>query len=153
MTATNHALTGAAIVVLVRDPVLSVALALLSHFVLDALPHFGIHEDDVLKRNKSKLFRRVVATDVIIFTLLLVSLPFAIHSVPWWLLELGMIAALVPDIVWVYRFARETKANVVIDKNWLTHFHQFIQRIEKPWGLAIELCWAVAAGVIIAMTA
>ena len=42
MTATNHALTGATIATLVRQPYLAIPLAFLSHFFCDALPHFDI---------------------------------------------------------------------------------------------------------------
>jgi hypothetical protein len=41
MTATNHAITGAIIAVVIDKPVIALPLALLSHFAQDALPHFG----------------------------------------------------------------------------------------------------------------
>ena len=41
MTATNHVVTGIAIVALVPNPAISLPLAFLAHFALDALPHFG----------------------------------------------------------------------------------------------------------------
>jgi hypothetical protein len=40
MTLTNHLLTGAAIAKLLPSPV-AIPIAFASHFVLDALPHFG----------------------------------------------------------------------------------------------------------------
>ena len=42
MTTTAHALTGAAIAVVIKKPKLAIPLAFLSHFACDALPHFGI---------------------------------------------------------------------------------------------------------------
>jgi len=41
MTATNHALTGAAIGLLVGEPLIAVPAAIASHFICDALPHYG----------------------------------------------------------------------------------------------------------------
>ena len=45
MTATNHALTGAIIGFTVVAP-LAFLVAILSHFVLDAIPHFGANVPD-----------------------------------------------------------------------------------------------------------
>ena len=43
MTATNHALTGAAIATLGKaTPICAIPLAFASHFVCDSLPHFGL---------------------------------------------------------------------------------------------------------------
>ena len=41
MTATNHALTGAIIGLVIGEPVLAIALAFASHFICDALPPVG----------------------------------------------------------------------------------------------------------------
>ena len=53
MTATNHALTGAAIGFIVGVPAIAIPLALISHFVLDAIPHFrsGIEGEKFMKAN------------------------------------------------------------------------------------------------------
>ncbi len=41
MTGFNHAVTGALIAGAVGNPFLAIPLAFASHFVLDAIPHFG----------------------------------------------------------------------------------------------------------------
>ncbi|MFZ1324307.1 MAG: hypothetical protein WAQ57_04090 [Candidatus Saccharimonadales bacterium] len=41
MHTVNHAAAGAGIALAVRQPLLALPLALASHFVLDALPHYG----------------------------------------------------------------------------------------------------------------
>ena len=41
MTITNHLLAGSLIGLTVAQPALAIALAFASHFVMDALPHFG----------------------------------------------------------------------------------------------------------------
>jgi len=149
MTATNHALTGAVIAVTIKRPELAIPLAFVSHFVLDALPHFGVHEDDVLRRNKSKLFRSVIGIDIVVLVALLILMPLSMHGVPWWVLELAMLAAVAPDLIWVFRFIRETRTKQWRPGSWFARFHQAIQRIEKPWGLAIEGIWALLATVIL----
>ena len=49
MLITNHVLSGAVVGALTRDPVKSFARGFLSHFVLDALPHFGLDEEHLMK--------------------------------------------------------------------------------------------------------
>lgn len=142
MTATNHMLTGAVIAVAIKKPALAVPLAFLSHFMLDALPHFGIYEDDVIRRNKHPLFRGVVMVDALLALLTLIGLPFLVHSLPWWQLELGMLAAYAPDSVWLVRFAREVRSEIWRPGGWFARWHQKIQWSEKPWGLSVEAVWA-----------
>lgn len=143
MTATNHMLTGAVIAVTVRQPALAVPLAFLSHFILDALPHFGIHEDEVLKRNKHPLFRSVVGADILLVVVILIVLPLLVTSVVWWALLLAMLAAYAPDSIWLVRFWREVRTQTWRPGSWYARWHQKIQWSEKPWGLGIEIVWAV----------
>lgn len=56
MLVTNHVLSGAAIGALTREPVPAFFLGVASHFVLDALPHWGKWRDD-------ELFLRVAVAD------------------------------------------------------------------------------------------
>src|SRR5437868_12727087 len=49
MTATSHALVGTVIAAKVGDPLLAIPLALLSHLILDMIPHW-----DVLTTRKEK---------------------------------------------------------------------------------------------------
>ncbi len=46
---TNHVLSGAVVGALTRDPVRAFGRGFLSHFVLDALPHFGLDEEHLMK--------------------------------------------------------------------------------------------------------
>ena len=142
MTATNHAFTGAVVVLAVKQPALAVPLAVLSHFVLDAIPHFGIHEDDVIKRNGHWLFKSVVAVDVTLVLIGLVAIPWLLHAhVNPWLVLIGMLLALAPDAVWIYRFFYEVRTKLAMPHGWFARFHQRIQWSEKPWGIFVEIVW------------
>src|SRR3989344_6628753 len=60
MTATGHAIIGTVIAAKIADPVLAAPLALASHFLADALPHWdtGYHRE---QKSKRKFFIQSVA--------------------------------------------------------------------------------------------
>lgn len=146
MTATNHVLTGAVIATVVASPVIAVPLAFASHFVLDAIPHFGIHEDDTLKRNGHWLFRSVVVTDTVLTIAALALVPIALHNhVNAWAVLAAMFAALLPDLLWIPHFIHEVRHNIARARTTFMIWHQQIQWSETPWGLLVEMMWAAAA--------
>lgn len=154
MTATNHMLTGAVIAAAVQQPWLVVPLAFASHFVLDAFPHFGVEESDTAERNNHPLFRLVLKVDLIILFIALIAVPILLSgSVSWWVLLLGMLAAWIPDVVWLSHFWHDHKGHVRKKPIRLTKFHQKIQWFEKPPGIITEIIWfggAIATLAIIA---
>jgi hypothetical protein len=141
MTASNHMLAGAVIAISIKQPLLVVPIALASHFVLDALPHFGVHKDDPLERNRHPVFKVVLTLDILlaITALLFVLLAFRDPTVPTWLVLAGMLLAWIPDSVWVLRFFREIRHNRTFEhKTRLDKFHALIQR-ESVHGIYLEL--------------
>jgi hypothetical protein len=142
MTATNHAMTGAVIALIVRQPALAIPLAFASHFLLDAIPHFGIYENDVIRRNKHWLFRTVVSVDIPLFIVLLIVIPqLAASKLAWWIVFSSMVAAVLPDVIWVYRFINEVRTKQWKPGGWYPRFHQKIQWFERPTGLIVEIGW------------
>lgn len=153
MTATNHVLTGAVIAAVVGSPAVAIPLAFASHFILDAIPHFGIHEDDTLRRNGHWLFRAVIVTDTILTIAALVIVPLMLrHTVGGWLVLASMLAALIPDLLWIPHFIHEVRHKVAHARNKFMTLHQRIQWSETPAGLLVELLWAAAAIVLMAIT-
>lgn len=139
MTATNHAMTGALIGMYVQNPLLAVVLAVMSHFALDSLPHFGASLE-----TQKKLLIRVWTVD---FVLLWVGLAYLIMldlpSKP--ILALCAIAAMSPDVVWVYRYmwlGRHGR-KVAPSKHFVNKFHTVIQWSQTPRGIIVELFWSV----------
>jgi hypothetical protein len=152
VTATNHVLTGAVIATVVGSPAIAIPVAFASHFVLDAIPHFGIHEDDVLKRNGHWLFRGVIITDTTLTIAALAIVPVVLRSaVSGWFVLAAMVAALIPDLLWIPHFIHEVRHNVVRARNKFMTLHQRIQWSETPWGLLIELLWIAASIVLMAL--
>ena len=147
MTATNHALTGAVIVAAVSNPVIGLPLALLSHFVLDALPHFGAH---TVAQPGKREFSAILMTDGVLLISLLIVLTVAGKSVDlaWWLLPLGGVLGSAPDIMWAKHYRDDIKGDV---KQWgvVRKFHKQIQRWERSWGWVVEVLWFVCFVVIL----
>lgn len=135
MTATNHAIT-AANIALVTKSWWALPIALASHFVLDALPHFG---EPGLEDRHSR-FKLVASIDLLLFigTLLLVLATAGQYL--WLVLACGFLAVL-PDSVWFYRYYLEHKLGCLPPRNKLTHFHALIQWGERSWGWIIEIVW------------
>lgn len=131
-------LTGAVISMAVTQSYLAIPLAIASHFVLDALPHFG--EVGVGKEGYfSRLKRTVIIVDVLIASVVLGWL--LIHS--HWLAAVCAIAAVSPDFVWIYREAVIRLKSSIKPRNAFSRFHERIQLGERPWGLIIEIVFAV----------
>lgn len=49
MLITNHVLSGALLGLAARGPGTAVGMGLVSHFVLDAVPHFGVREEHLMR--------------------------------------------------------------------------------------------------------
>ena len=146
-------LTGAVIAATVQQPWLVVPLAFLSHFVLDVFPHFGVEESDTAARNSHPLFKLVLSIDLIILSLALIIIPITMsgHGVRWWVLLLGMLAAWVPDVVWIDHLYRDLRGHTRKPPHRLTRFHQKIQWFERPPGLITELIWLAGSITVLVL--
>lgn len=145
MTATNHGLFGAAIAIsLQRYPAVAIAVAPFSHFLLDALPHFGLAKADV----RSKQFIRILFADC---TLAVASTLYIAYLFPhiWWLVILCAFLAASPDLMWIYYEYINPKLKKV---HLIPRFHSWIQWSQTPRGIFIETAWFLAmGGLILAM--
>lgn len=148
MTGTNHFLTGAGIGLYIANPVVAIPTAFVSHFVLDALPHFGSPWDEELgRRVKHRLFASVIKVDTII-SLAIISY-FASQQL--WLPLACMFAAMLPDFIWVYKFIFKEQFGKLppAPKSRLSQFHKDIQQYERHWGLTIEGVVAVILSIVV----
>ncbi len=154
MTGLNHATTGALISAAVVNPFLAVPVAFVSHFILDAIPHFGIKmSEDVFERNRQKGVRLAVSAEAVISIIALVALPILIRPrVAWWVTLLTMLSAMFVDLIWIYRGIREELTKKVKSKNWIMNFHLKASHHHSHFvfGIVFELAWFSAAlGVIL----
>lgn len=146
MTLTNHLLTGAALAKFLPLPI-AIPLALASHFVLDAVPHFGFSKDTEWSFRQVKIWRSVLVADICTAVAISIWL-ISSHHVSWFLVGL---VAYAPDIFWIYRFTIEEKFGKLppTKGNRFIQFHRGIQKYERLWGGFVELGYAIGAIALI----
>jgi len=146
VTTTNHLLTGTIIGLVVHQPLVAVALAFASHFVQDAIPHFGYYGKGLGEAFKHKSVYFVEALNIIGIPLL-ISLLLHSHQSFW--VFAAAFAAVSPDFMWVYRYFWFEKKGLTPPTGLLAHFHQKVQWYEKPMGVIIELIWLIGGFILL----
>ena len=143
MTGTTHTLIGATIALALKDPLIVAPAALLSHFIGDALPHFGNHP-------KMIPYNRAFMTYLLLEALLcIVTLGTVIAMSPsnWFVICLGAGFATLPDFLWPF---------VTRSPSWTQPFYSFhknIQWAERPYGWVYEIGYiAIFMWAIITLT-
>lgn len=134
MTGFNHTLGGTILAVIAPAP-FQPLLALLSHFLLDSLPHFGNHDGFKLY---SRNFILLIIFDAVLCS---TALAFSIILFPdkWLLMAACAAAATLPDFLWALR---------PYTFGWMKHFYEFhdgIQWGERPHGWIYELAFTILA--------
>lgn len=146
MTATNHALTGAIIGLVVGQPLLAVPAAVASHFICDALPHFKSNLPDKVML-KTKGFRNYLIVDASLCVLLVAIL--AIFQPQHWLLaSVCAFAATSPDLLWINKYLRIRRGKSW-QRNSFAKFAGGIQWFQRPIGAVVEVAWFIAAIIIL----
>lgn len=149
MTATNHVLAGAVIAAAVHQPAIALPLAFLSHFLLDALPHYGDREDPARALARLKW---VLPVDSAVALAVLLSLVL-LGPLHWQIVVLGGVLGASPDLLQIPRYIRYLRTgNSAPDKDWLSRFHHIIQWGERSWGIFAEIIYAGILLVLLAKT-
>ncbi|HEY5152520.1 MAG TPA: hypothetical protein VII55_00950 [Candidatus Saccharimonadales bacterium] len=146
MTAVNHALTGTLIGLLVGQPLAAVPLAVGSHFVCDALPHFGTGlPDNILL--KTKAFRNYLFADAFL-CFLLVCILALMRPEHWLLAAVCALAAASPDFLSINRYWK-TRRGLKWKPGRYVKFASGIQWFERPIGAVVEIAWFIGAVVLL----
>lgn len=134
----NHMVTGAVIAFTVKEPLLALPLAVLSHFVLDSIPHFGDNNQGVSKEGYFPRFKKAVLITDAAFTVIFMS----------WLVVSGYtlaiavaVAAASPDFVWIYREIVLKIRGSLKPRNVISKFHETVQWYEKRWAIIIDVAY------------
>ncbi|MEK7565661.1 MAG: hypothetical protein AAB506_01285 [Patescibacteria group bacterium] len=139
MTATSHAIVGAAIASKIPDLRIALPLAFLSHFVLDKLPHWDVmteadHNDHKAIFIKSSLDVFLGLISVFIFANLT-------NSTNWTNLFLGSFVAQFPDWLeapYFLGFKIKIFSFNYRFQHWI-HDIWFDSRLPAPWGIITQL--------------
>ena len=149
MLETPHVVVGAAIASKIPNPLISIPLALASHFVLDKVPHWNPHLNTELKKfgkvtDQSKL---IVVIDVIFALasgLYITSLagPNVNHQ---YVVLAASFTAVLPDVIEAPHFFLNIKSKLI--SRWIA-FQKSIQNDTSPiLGLGIQIATMAAAFV------
>ena len=137
MTTTNHALTGAFLVVTIDKPYIALPAALLSHFALDVLPHWNHHlPREFLSRSM------LIKIDIVLTLLVLLFFAVANNESPL-LAVAGGFLALLPDFIWLPEVLQNREVKMT-GKSYFYSFrrwHHSIQKSETVSGLLVEAVW------------
>jgi hypothetical protein len=143
--AINHALTGAILGLALANPV-ALPLAVVSHYVMDGLPHHDWHNPDF----KSLSYRIVLLVDVLLCVALTVVITLK-HPADWWVVVLSAFLAASPDFMWLGDFfsTRGWQPQSVKRRHAAVRLHAWVQWFHKPLGLVVEAAWALAAIIVL----
>ncbi len=145
MTATNHALTGSIIGLAVGQPLIALPAAFLSHFICDALPHYGSADPE--RTLKTRGFRNYLITDASLCFMLVLILAFT-RPEDWLLAAFCAFLAASPDFFWINKYVT-TRAGKPWRPNLFSRFALGIQWFQRPIGAVVEVAWFVGAVIIL----
>lgn len=138
MTASNHVVTGVLVASTIHIPIIALPVALISHFVLDSLPHYSEPGLDY----GSPKFKTILAIDIYVALMCLGLLLLLSPPSLWLLLFAGIIAAS-PDLMWFPDFKAALQGEPKPVYGPIRRFHSRIQRFANPSGLWVEVAWFV----------
>lgn len=147
MTATGHAIVGAAIATQVTNPLLALPLAFLSHYVCDKLPHWDVMTDDK-KPKKLVIIESAIDVFLSVFLVWLIFFYFLKFTDPI-LIFAGAFMAQLPDWFEVPYNVFKIKLPIIYNKHRIqerVHDIWFDSRMSAPWGMVPQ---AVVCAVIV----
>src|ERR1039458_1291590 len=146
MRAITHAMPGAAIGLVIGQPEAAVPAAFVSHYVCDALPHFGggLPQNEELN---SRTFRALLLADICLCPLFVLVL--AVQRPEHWLLAaICAFVAAAPDLASINSY-RSARRGDQLKPGRYTRFAHGIQWFERPLGAVVEVAWFIAMAVIL----
>jgi hypothetical protein len=139
MLAINHTLTAVVLAVSIEKPAIVLPLALISHFLIDIIPHYG---------NGTNIVRGTNLYDIKVVIDGLLSIVVTVLAMQHWPNKAPIILAAVffsvlPDLLWPLALIVRRKGVV-----WeFFKFHKLIQH-ESPKGIFTEIAWAACFGTV-----
>lgn len=146
MSISPHVATGFLIGLVIKEPILAVPVALFSHYILDALPHFGYYNKGYAYTFKHKFPRLVYLADL----LFLIGLIALVWGQPWLVWLCGFVA-IAPDLALPVRyfFFERIGKQSPSEGSRINMWHVHIQWCERPWGWVVELPLVIIVSYVI----
>lgn len=137
MTGVNHTITGALVAVTINKPALALPAALLSHFVIDLIPHWHY-------RPKNSLQRLYMMMDLTLSLSILLVLSVTVSGSPRLIIAGGLLGML-PDLMWLPAFLHDKPPKQAGHEllYFLRRVHVKIQWSETGYGAYVEIVWFV----------
>jgi hypothetical protein len=148
MTATNHAVTGALIGLAIGQPFIAIPAAFLSHFVCDAIPHYGNEKAQIW----SLSFKRYLIADASLCVALVIVLAIQ-HPIHWLLAAVCAFLATSPDLLWIRKFTYAVRTHRTRKLSKLDRLlgSDGIQWFQRPIGAVVEVAWLIAGLTILSI--
>jgi hypothetical protein len=140
MRAINHTVTGAIIGAAVVNPWVALPAALLSHLILDVIPHY----DDKRVSHSSVRFKLELLVDAALSAAFLLSLAL-LQPAHWPLLAACGVLGAAPDLWWFPYWVMELKTGKAPVFDRVGKFLGRIQWSQTPPGIIVEVVWLIGA--------
>ncbi len=149
MRAINHALTGALIGLGVGQPLLAMPLAVASHYICDAIPHYDadLTHMTLTQWLKSKKFRALLYADTLLCFALVILLVTE-QPIHWWLAAICAFLAASPDLLSIPLYIRANSSKS-LGLGGYNKFNLALQWFQRPIGAVVEVTWFVGACVLL----
>ena len=140
MLETPHVAVGIAIASKIPNPLISIPLALASHFILDITPHWNPHINREIKKYGSPTKQSVNIIRIDSVAALLLGVIIAYHSVPNYMQAANILAcsfvSVLPDVVEIPYYFLHRKDFIV--EKWIA-WQKSIQNDVSPWlGITVQ---------------
>lgn len=139
MTASNHTITGVVVASFITNPIIAVPTALISHLVLDAIPHFDWFDEKDLK---SKRFNALLLFDAALAGSVLLNV-FMFRPEHWVLMLICGVVAASPDLLSLPRWVNNLRGVPEPEPGPVRKFLKRIQWAEFRLGWIIEVVWFI----------
>lgn len=128
------------------NPILAFGLSLISHFILDIIPHGdeGMGEHKETEKARRVYLRKVAVVDVTLSTFLIYYYVASHQEFNPWLLTAVILGAWLPDIMWI-----TIETFKIRFMYWYIRFHTWVHRIIDyhyplhygvPFQILVTLC-------------
>lgn len=147
MLETPHTLTGAALATKISNPFISLPLALVSHFILDRIPHWNPHLYTEKKENGkiSKKSFTIVTLDssIALASGTIIALTQSTNTMHSFIIITACFLSVLPDVIEAPYFFLNKKSALM--EKWINFQKSIQNNAILPWGIITQIIISIAA--------